>query len=332
MAINLFSPTTALRLLLLALGMWILPSDAALAQGTWPQRAVKLIIPFPSGGAVDAIARDLANRLSPVWGQPVVVDNKPGGNGVIAADLTAKADADGYTLFMAHDGIATVVPFLQDKLPYDPLADFTPISFFSTLPMVLVASSEAQVGTLGELVSKARGAPGELTYASNGVGNATHIAMELLQHAGNFKLRHVPYKGSAPAMQDIIGGRVDVMWAAIGPVLPQLKSGKLVPLAVSGRERSALAPQVRTLSQAGFPSVDAGNWIGLLGPARMPQPLVRKINEDLRRVMTDPTFVAQQAARGSDLRPGTSEEFARQIRAEFARNKALFASGAIARE
>jgi tripartite-type tricarboxylate transporter receptor subunit TctC len=304
----------------------------ASAQGSYPNRPVKLIVAFPPGGAVDTIGRDLAKGLSAVWGQPVVVENKPGAAGVIAADAAAKAAPDGYTLFLATDGIAVVVPFMQNKLPYDTLTDLKPVALVGSIPLILVAAPSFKVNSLTEFVAAAKAKPGTIDYASNGVGVSPHMAMELFQRTAGIKLKHIPYKGSGPAMQDMLGGRVPVMWAAVSSTLSQVQSGKLVPIAVGSLERSPLLPQVPTVSESGFPGFEAATWIGVMGPAKLPDALARKIQTDLQKITQNAAYREQQAAKGNEVRASTSEEFANRIRAEYNRNKALFASGEIPRE
>jgi tripartite-type tricarboxylate transporter receptor subunit TctC len=302
------------------------------AQDRYPSRPVRLVIAFPPGGAVDGAMRDLAARLSTLWGQPVIVDSKPGGNGVIAADIGAKAQPDGYTLFANYDGVATVVPFMQDKLPYDPQKDFKHIGMVSGLPLLLVASPSANINSLAELIAAAKTRPDALEYGSNGIGGTPHMAMEYLQRAAGIRLRHIPYKGSAAVMQDMLGGRVGLMWGAVSSVMAQVKAGKLIPIAYGSRQRSPLLPQVPTVAELGYPGFEAISWVGLSAPVKTPDAVVQKINADLQKVLHDPTFVEQQVARGNEVRGGSSEEFARQIRLEYERNKALFATGAIPKE
>ena len=315
--------------MLLAALAWV--ATPAFSQGSYPNRPVKLIVSFPPGGAVDLIARDLATGLGTVWGQPVVVDNRPGGNGVIAADATAKAAPDGYTLFLTHDGISGVVPFMQDKLPYDTLTDLKPIGMVGTLPLILVATPSIKVRTVAELVAAAKAKPGVIDYASNGVGAAPHMSMEVFQRTAGIKLKHIPYKGSGPALQDMLGDRVSLMWAAVSSAMPHIQSGKLVPVAFGSRERSPLFPQVPTLGES-FSGLEAVTWIGVVGSAKIPDALVQKINTDLQKVMQTATYRDLQMAKGNEVRGGTSDEFAKQIRFEYERNKAMFASGEIARE
>lgn len=304
----------------------------AFAQGSYPNRPVKLIVAFPPGGAVDGIGREIAKGLSDLWGQPVIVENKPGAAGVIAADSTVKSAPDGYTLFLATDGIAVVVPFLQDKMPYDTLTDLKPIAMVGTIPLILVASPSMKIKTVAELVTQAKTKPDAVDYASNGVGVSPHMAMEHFQRATDIKLRHIPYKGSAQAFQDVLGGRVGVMWAAVSVSVPHIQSGKLVPLAIGSLERSPLLPNVPTVSELGYRGFEAATWIGVMGPGKMPDALVQKIQADLRKVTQNAGYRERQIATGNEVRSSTNEEFSKRIAAEYSRNKALFASGGIARE
>jgi tripartite-type tricarboxylate transporter receptor subunit TctC len=323
-----FVHRAALAALLTAIAWITVP---AFAQGSFPNRPVKLLVSFPPGGAVDLVARDLATGLGTLWGQSVVVDNRPGGNGVIAADATAKAAPDGHTLFLTYDGISGVVPFMQDKLPYDTLADLKPIGMVATLPLILVATPSSKIKTVADLVTLAKAKPGEIDYASNGVGAAPHMSMEVFQRAAGVKLKHIPYKGSGPALQDMLGGRVSLFWAAVSSAMPHIQSGKLVPVAFGSRERSPLFPQVPTLAES-FSGLEAVTWIGVVGPAKMPEAVVQKINADLQKVLQSPAYRELQTAKGNEVRGGTIDEFAKQIRVEYERNKAMFASGEIARE
>ena len=305
---------------------------AAVAQDAWPARAVRVVVSFPAGGAVDVLARDVAQRLGALWGQPVVVDNKPGANGVIAADMVAKAAPDGYTLFFNHDGIG-VLPYVQSaKLPFDPVTDFRPIGMVAHLPVVLVASPAAGIGSLPQLIAAAKKDPDAIAYASNGAGGTLHMAMESLQRAAGIKLQHIPYKGSGPAMQDIMGGRVHVMWAAVASAMPHIKAGKLVPIAYGSRHRSSVLAQVPTVSELGFANYQAMAWFALVGPARMPEALAQRINADLRKVLQDRAFIEDQATKGNEVSVGSPEDLARLIRSDSERNNAMAASGVFPKE
>jgi tripartite-type tricarboxylate transporter receptor subunit TctC len=246
--------------------------------------------------------------------------------------MVAKAAPDGYTLFANYDGISGVVPFMQDKMPYDTLADFRPIGLVTTLPMILVATPQLKIHTLAELVAAAKAQPGAMEYASNGIGATPHMAMEYLQRAAGIKLRHIPYKGSGAAMQDMLGGRVNLAWAAVSSVMPHIKSGKLIPIAYGSRQRSPLLPQVPTVAESGYPGFEGVSWVGIVAPAKLPNAIAQKINADLQKILQDPAFIEQQVAKGSEVRSGSTEDFARHIRADYERNKALFATGTIQRE
>lgn len=298
----------------------------------WPKKPVRLIVAFPPGGAVDTIGRDIARELSALWGQPVLIDNKPGAGGVIAADATAKAAPDGYTLFLATDGINVVVPFMQSKLPYDTLSDLRPIALIGTIPLILVATEDLKVKNITEFIAKAKNKPGMIDYASNGIGVSTHMAMELFQRNAGIKVNHIPYKGSASALQDMLGGRVPIMWSSLSSTLVHIKSGKLIPIAMGSLERTPLLPHVPTVSEAGFPGFEAATWVGVMGPSKMTAALTQKIQADLQKVTMSPSYRKQQADKGNEVRSSTSNEFAERINMEYGRNKALFESGEIPRE
>ncbi len=307
-------------------------TTSVFAQGSFPSRPVRLVVALPPGGAVDGIAREIAKGLQDLWGQPVIVENKPGASGVIAADATAKAAPDGHTLFLTTDGIITVVPFLQEKMPYDTLNDLKPIALVGSFPLMLVTHPSSGFKTVADLIAAAKAKPGSVDYASNGVGISPHMAMERFQRVANIKLNHIPYKGSAPALQDMLGGRVPIMWAAVLPSLPHVQSGKLLPLAMGSVERLPQLPQVPTLAELGYPGFEAATWIGVVGPAKMPDAVVQKIAADLHKVTQNAAYRERQTAMGNEVRSSTSAEFAKRIATEYDRNKALFASGSIARE
>lgn len=298
----------------------------------WPQKPVRLIVAFGPGGAVDTIGRDIAKELSDLWGQPVLIENKPGAGGIIAADATAKAAPDGYTLFLATDGINVVVPFMKTKLPYDTLADLQPISLVGSIPLILVSTPESNIKNINDFVTKARSKPGSIDYASNGVGVSPHMAMESFQRTAKIKVNHITYKGSVLAMQDMLGGRIPIMWGAVSSTSPHLQSGKLIPVAIGSLERSPLLPDVPTVSESGFSGFEAGTWVGIMGPSKMPPSLIQKIQTDLQKVTANPSYRKQQASKGNEVRSSTSVEFSERIRAEYSRNKTLFESGIIPRE
>lgn len=319
---------------ILAFAAFVMPTQGMVfAQALdWPKKPVRLVVAFAPGGAVDTIGRDIAKELSVLWGQPILIDNKLGAGGVIAADAVAKAAPDGYTLFLATDGINVVVPFMQSKLPYDTLSDLRPIALIGTIPLILVATEDLKIKNITEFIAKAKNKPGMIDYASNGIGVSPHMAMELFQRTAGIKLNHIPYKGSGLALQDMLGGRIPIMWSSVSSTLVHIKSGKLIPIAMGSLERTPLLPHVPTVSEAGFPGFEAATWVGVMGPSKMPAALTQKIQADLQKVTTSSSYRKEQADKGNEVRSSTSDEFAERIRMEYSRNRALFESGVISRE
>jgi tripartite-type tricarboxylate transporter receptor subunit TctC len=301
-----------------------LATPYALAQDSYPSRPVKLLVGFAPGGAPDTIAREVANGLSQLWGRQVVVDNKPGAGGAIAADLAARAAPDGYTLFLTSDAALVSVPFMNERTPYDPLADLTPIGMVSGFPLVLVASPSLKVKTFGELVAAANAVPGAIAYASTGVGTSSHLPMERLQRAAGIQLNHVTYKGGPQALTDLMAGEAPLMLNTVAMTAQHIQAGKLVLLAVGSLQRLSQFPNTPTVAELGFPGFEAGNWIGLVGPARLPDAIVQKVQADMHKVAQSPAYRERMTTLGFEVRTGTSDEFARQIRTDHARNKALF--------
>lgn len=299
----------------------------ALAQGTFPNRPVKLIIGFSPGGAVDGIGREVAKDLSAFWGQPVIVDNKLGAAGMISVDATVKAAPDGYTLLLTTDSPMVAVPFLQEKLPYDTLNDLTPIALVGGFSLILLAHQSLKVKTLPELIAAAKANSGTIAYASSGIGTSNHLAMEMFQRAAGIKLNHIAYKGGAPALQDVLGGHVPLVWSAISTASPYAQPGsQLVPLAVSSLERSALFPNVPTVSELGFPGFEAGNWVAVMAPAKLPEAVAQNIEATLHQVTQTEAYRKRLAALGSESRTSTRDELAQRIRAESIRNKTLLSA------
>jgi tripartite-type tricarboxylate transporter receptor subunit TctC len=303
----------------------VLQSTPASAQTetTYPTRPVSLLVGFPPGGAVDVIGRDLAKGLQELWGQPVVVSNKTGGGSMLAAETAARAAPDGLTLLLASDSSIVVIPFLQEKMPYNSLTDLKPIGLVANIPMMLVASPSMKVKALGEFVSLAKAKPGSVDYASFGFGTAHHISMERLQSAAGIKVNHVPYGTTSP-VSDLIAGHIPVMWSGVSSVLTNIQAGKLVPLAVGSAERSPHLPNVPTVAETGYPGFEAGIWVGLLAPAGLPAALTQKIQRDLQAVVRSSAFRERIAAQGNEARSSTTAEFANLIQVDYARNKALF--------
>jgi tripartite-type tricarboxylate transporter receptor subunit TctC len=308
-----------------------LASGAAVhAQQAFPDRPVKLLVAFPPGGATDTIGRELAKGLNTVWNEAVVIDNKPGAAGMIAAAETARAKPDGHTLFLATDGAIVAIPFLQEKVPYNPLTDLSPIALVGGIPLILVANHSLKVKTLAELVALAKSKPDAIDYASSGIGASHHLSMENLQRVTGTKLHHIIYKGGAPALQAVLSGEVGVSWVAVSTALPHIQAGKLVPLAIGSLERSPLLANVPTVAELGYPGFEAGNWVGIIGPKGMDPALVRKIQGDLMTVVRSPGYRERLVSQGNEVRSSTTEEFVKRIQQEYAHNKNFFASTGVA--
>src|SRR5687768_10695368 len=281
-----------------ALGLSLIP--CAGAQEAWPTKPISLIVPFPSGGTTDVLARALADALSKSLGQPVIVESKPGAGATLGADYVAKARPDGYTLLMGavHHTIATSV---YKKLPYDFQKDLAPITTVAMVPNVLVVNASLTTAkSMAELVAAGKSSSKELAYGSNGNGTAQHLIGTQFQASTGVKLLHVPYKGSGPLTTDLLGGQVDMSFDTITPVLQHIKAGKLRALAVTTAKRSAVLPDVPTLEQAGLPGFDIGTWFGVLAPAATPKDVVARLNTEMTRIIKSPEFAEKMLAIGAD--------------------------------
>lgn len=293
---------------------------------------VKIVVGFPPGGPTDLMTRELARGLQEIWGQAVIPENKPGAASLLAAESVVRANADGHVLLLATDTPIVVLPFLRDKLSFDPLADLKPIAMVGAIPLILVASPAANVKSYAEFVAAAKTRPGKLDYASNGVGAGLHIAMERLQRLAGINLNHIPYKGSGDALPALLGGQISLMWDTVPTSLPLIKAGKLLPLAMGGTERSPSLPDVPTIAQLGHPGFDVSLWMGIMGPAALPPVIVAKIEADLKTLLASPAIAERLIARGFELRYAGSADFAKRIQDDYARNKALFSQLGIQKE
>jgi tripartite-type tricarboxylate transporter receptor subunit TctC len=307
---------TIRRLLFLAL---IALPLALHAQGAYPFKPIKLIVPFPPGGNVDLSASILAPELSRELGQPVVIENKAGAGGTLGLDAVAKSAPDGYTLGIASPVNHLAAPSLYPKLPYDSIKDFTPVGLVASVPMVLVVGPSSPVKSVQELLKLARARSGALTMASAGSGSGNHIVGELFQDATGTQFVHVPYKGSAPANTDLAGGHVDLHFDQLSSVLPLVQGGKLRPLAVTTAKRSALMPDVPTLAETGVAKFDASTTLGLVLPGKASPELATRLNQVLEKVLKQPAVKEQFARLGADVRESTPTEYADFIRTEIAR-------------
>ena len=289
------------------------------AQADYPTRPVRLIVPFPPGQAADIFGRMMAERLSQIWGQNVIVDNRAGGGGVPGIMAGKEAPPDGYTLLMATSGTLGVNPVVYTRLPYDAQKDFAPASNGFTVALVLVAHPSFGPSTLPELIAAAKKEPGKIDFASAGTGTAQHMTAEMLKSRAGIDMLHVPYKGSSPAMTDAIGGQVPLMFDSLAAALPHIRNGKVKPIAVSSARRSPQLPDVPTIAEGGLPGFESVGWSGIVLPAGTPAPLVERISADIRSVLEDPEFAKKMNDRGGMPDPQTPAEYTAFIKAENAK-------------
>jgi tripartite-type tricarboxylate transporter receptor subunit TctC len=289
--------------------------QAALAQ--YPTKPVHIVVPYPPGGAVDAFARVLSQQLSDVWGQQVVVDNRPGASTMIGAEQVAKSAPDGYTLLLSAELTFVTVPHLYEKIPYDPLKDFAPITALVSATQALVADPSLPAKTVKDIATLARAKPGELSYGSFGIGSTGHLNMEVLQAMTGARFNHIPYSGAGPAMNDVIGGHINLMFAALSIVKGNVQAGKLRMIGVGSDRRRREFPDVPTISESGVPGFEAKSWFGLVAPAGTPPDIIKKINSDVTKIILGPTFAEKYLA-AQELEPivGSSDQFVTFIRDE----------------
>jgi len=285
--------------------------------GAWPVKPVRLVVASSAGGPYDDVARALGPRLTEIWGQTVVVENRAGAGGTIGAAFVAKSPPDGYTMMLGNAGPMAINPLLHKKLPYDTLRDFTPVTLIMSAPMVLVVHPSMPVKSVKELVALAKARPGGLNYASAGVGNLQHLSMELLMSMARGKMNHVPYKGAAPALVDLIAGQVDLMFANIVGALPHIKGERLRPVAVSSATRSALLPAVPAVADT-YPQFDVTAWMGLFMPVGTPRDLTAKIGGDFIQIVKRPDMRERLAGQGAEAIAGPPEQLADLLRRESA--------------
>ena len=306
-----------------------LAAPSAAQAPAYPTKPVRMVVPFPPGGATDLIARDVAQKLSEVWGQSVVVDNRPGAGGNIGTELVAHAAPDGYTLEMGTVGTHAINESLYAKIPFDHVKDFAPVVLVAGVPNVLEVNPALPINSVQELIAYAKANPGKLNFASSGSGTSIHLSGELFKVMAGVEMTHVPYKGSSPALQDLIGGRVQLMFDNLPPSLPQIKAGKLRALAVTSATRAPALPDVPTIAESGLPGFEASSWFGILVPAGTPPAIIAKINGEVVKWLASPEGKEKLAAIGANAAGGTPEDFARHIQAETAKwAKVVKASGA----
>jgi len=302
------------RRTLLALAVAVSTSRAA-AQ-VYPTKPIRLIVPFPPGGGTDILARVLGNRLSQTFGQPVVVENKPGAGGNIGVDAVAKAAPDGYTLVLGQTSNLAINPTLYPRLPYDPLKDLAPIAFVASAPLVLVVRSGSPYHTLADIITAAKAKPESITFASPGSGTVAHLTGELLQREAGVKFQHVPYKGSAQAFNDLLGGSVELFMASVPTALSFIKGGRLRPIVVTAKNRVSELPDVPTVVEAGYPGTEAATWFGLLARAGTPAPVIARLASETDRALDAPDVREKIAAEGAEVLRGAPEQFVSLLKAE----------------
>jgi tripartite-type tricarboxylate transporter receptor subunit TctC len=284
------------------------------AQQAWPTRAVKFIVPFGPGAGADIGARLFSEKLSQKWGQPVVVENKPGANTIVATDAVAKSAADGYTVLMTTDATFSINPHLYAKLPFDTRRDFVPVTMLVLLQQLLVAHPSVPAGTLNELIALAKAKPGSINYASYGSGSQPHLSGEMLKYKAGIDLVHVPYKGISLAVPAVMAGEVQLTFAGIATSSPQLKAGRIKALAIGGTKRSPLFPDVPTFAELGYPEVETHAWFGLFLPAGSPKEAVARIHGDVKRIVDDPEFRQKQLVdKGYEPVGSSPDEFSAYI-------------------
>jgi tripartite-type tricarboxylate transporter receptor subunit TctC len=290
---------------------------SAAAPQAFPTKPVKIIVAFPAGGGTDIVARIVGQKLSEAWGQPVVIDNRAGASGTIGTEAAARAEPDGYTLLMATMGNMTANQHLY-KMAVDPLRALAPVTKVVDVHFVLLANPSFEANSVGELIAAAKKRPGEIPYSSSGPGGAPHLAMELFKRQAGVNLAHIPYKGSAPSFNDLIGGRVMLTMDSLVQSLPHIKSGRLKALAVLGPKRAALLPDVPTISESGVPGYALTNWFGLVAPTGTPKDVLSRINFDVRRILQDSELRKKITDLGADVVGNSAEEFGAAMRAESA--------------
>ncbi len=284
------------------------------AAQNYPDKPIRLIVPFSPGGNTDVQARLIGNKLTAALGQQVIVDNRPGAGGTIGVDMAAKSAPDGYTIVMASFGNILVGPSLYKKLPYDPVKDFAPVILISEPAGLIVVHPSVPVKSFKQLIDYARANPGKLNYASAGNGTWNHLFAEQLKSLAKVQITHVPYKGAGPAMNDVVGGHVQMMFAPFPSSRVHVNSGRLRALAATGTKRSLLFPDVPTVAQAGLPGYSAGSWFGILAPAGTPKSVINRLNQEINTAFASPEIKAAYAAEGLDPAGGTPEDAAKSIR------------------
>jgi tripartite-type tricarboxylate transporter receptor subunit TctC len=305
-------------------------AGGALAQG-WPNRPIRMIVPYTPGGYTDLMARLVGQKISDALGQPIIFENKPGANAIIGTDVVAKAAPDGYTfgtVIAAHAVNASLNP----KLPYDTLKDFSYVSLMSVAPLIMIAHPSLPANNVQELIALAKAKPGELNFASSGVGAAAHLTMEMFKSRAGIDMQHIPYKGTAGALQDVIGGRINVMFDVVGPLMPQVRSGLAKAIVVTAKERIPAASDVPTMAEQGVADFVSGTWAGIIAPAGTPKEIVDRVAAEAKKALADPALKDKLVEQGIVAVGGSPDEFRAFVTEEIARWKKVITDAGIKME
>jgi tripartite-type tricarboxylate transporter receptor subunit TctC len=316
--------------MVLVLSVGALAISATPARAEWPDRPIKLIVPFTAGSSSDTIARLIAAKIGERLNQQIVVENRVGGSTIIGTDAVAKAAPDGYTLGLANTTTHAASVALNASLPFDPVKDFAPVAMIGSSPFVLISSPHTPAPTLGKLIELAKAKPGGLSYASAGTGTLAHLAGELFKHQAHVEITHVPYRGSAQSMVDLIAGRIDLSVSTIPPTLPHIREGKLRALATMSEQRNVMLPEVPTTAEAGVPGCEAALWTALVVPAAVPDEIVQRLNAAVTAVVSAPDTQQLLKVQGVDPEPGPPQAVAERIKADIAKWREVVATANIA--
>lgn len=307
----------------------LLLASAPVAGQTYPSKTIKLVVPFPPAGTTDLMARTLAQKLHERLGKPVVVENRPGAGGNIGGEVVARSPADGHTLLLCTVSTHGINPTLYPKMPYDAIKDFSPVAFVARVSNVLMVNPKLPANSMQELIALAKAQPGKLMFASSGNGTSLHLSGELFASMAGLDVKHVPYKGSAAALAEVVNGQVPFMFDNLPSALPQIRAGKLRPLAVTMSKRIPQLPQVPTVIEAGLPGFEVVSWFGVLAPAHTPEDVANKLNTEINKILGDAQVRARLVEQGSEPLPMTRAQFAQHIQSEIAKwGKVVKASGA----
>jgi tripartite-type tricarboxylate transporter receptor subunit TctC len=306
------------RLFIVMMAGWLVATQPAYAQ-TWPNRPIRMVVPFPAAGTTDIVARAVAAEIGKSLGQQVIVDNRPGAGGNIGSDLVAKAAPDGYTIVMGTVGTHAINVTLYSKLPYDAVKDFAPVTLVASVPNVLEVNPSLPVNTVGELIAYAKANPGKLNFASSGNGTSIHLSGELFKSMTGIQMLHIPYKGSAPAITDLIAGQANLMFDNLPSSIGHIKGGQLRAIAVTTLTRSPALPDVPTINESGVPGYEASSWFGVLAPAGTPKEIVGRLHDEIVKALKTPALRKNLQNQGAEPVGDTPEEFAAHIQSEIAK-------------